>query len=40
MLGNEWIGMTAISDWPERGFTFNEMMGVLPAHRRQGIALF
>lgn len=37
--GNEWIGMTAVSDWSERGFAFNEMTGVLPAHRRQGIAL-
>ena len=37
--GEQWIGMTAISNWQENGFGFNEMTGVIRAYRRQGIAM-
>ncbi len=35
----DWVGLTANSNWKQRGFVFNEMTGVLRHYRRKGIAL-
>lgn len=37
--GDEWVGMSVISDHAERGFAFQEMTGVVRSHRRRGLAL-
>ena len=35
----EWVGMSAMSDWRSEGFMFNEMTGVRASHRGRGIAM-
>jgi RimJ/RimL family protein N-acetyltransferase len=39
LAGDEWIGMSVLSDWLDKGFVFYEMTGVLRQHRRRGIAM-
>ena len=35
---SRWVGLSVISHRSDRDFAFNEMTGVLPSHRRRGIA--
>lgn len=37
--GGEWVGMSAVSLRPERGFAFSEMTGVLAPYRGRGLSL-
>ena len=37
--GEKWVGMSALSDWRDRGFAFAEMTGVLRQYRRRGLAI-
>lgn len=38
IAGEQWVGLSATSNWQERDFAFNEMTGVVREYRRQGIA--
>ncbi len=38
LLNEEWIGMSANSNWQQHRFIFNEMTGVLRKNRQNGIA--
>jgi GNAT superfamily N-acetyltransferase len=37
--GGDWIGLSALSDWPDKGFMFAEMTGVVREFRRRGLAI-
>ena len=38
LIDSVWVGLSAFTNWSEKGFVFYEMTGVLHEHRRKGIA--